>query len=82
MAETEVERKKKDDLIRETIMAKLIETGEKDKLKGIEEMLLFRSFSLCFLSKYGICALSILFKPTEPYNFYDFTLFQIYYTNG
>ena len=34
MAETEAERKKKDDLIRETIMAKLIETGEKDKLKG------------------------------------------------
>ena len=32
--ETEAERKKKDDLIRETIMAKLIETGEKDRLKG------------------------------------------------
>merc|ERR1711871_1600535 len=29
------ERKKKDDLIRETIMAKLIETGEKDKLKDL-----------------------------------------------
>ena len=75
MAETEVERKKKDDLIRETIMAKLIETGEKDKLKGIEEMLLFLSFSLYFLSKYAICALSILFIPFEPHNFHDFTLF-------
>ena len=35
MADTESERKAKDDLIRETIMSKLIETGEKDRLKGV-----------------------------------------------
>mmetsp|Transcript_20246 Transcript_20246/g.20953 ORF Transcript_20246/g.20953 Transcript_20246/m.20953 type:complete len:102 (-) Transcript_20246:97-402(-) len=33
MAETQDERKKRDEQIRETIMAKLIETGEKDRLK-------------------------------------------------
>lgn len=33
MADTQEERQKRDEQIRETIMAKLIETGEKDKLK-------------------------------------------------
>ena len=33
MADTQEERHKRDEQIRETIMAKLVETGEKDKLK-------------------------------------------------
>jgi enhancer of yellow 2 transcription factor len=33
MADTQEERQKRDEQIRETIMAKLVETGEKDKLK-------------------------------------------------
>jgi len=33
MADSQEERQKRDEQIRETIMAKLIETGEKDKLK-------------------------------------------------
>ncbi len=35
MAETQEERQRRDDQIRETIMAKLVETGEKDKLKEL-----------------------------------------------
>jgi hypothetical protein len=31
MAETQDDRKKRDEQIRETIMAKLVETGEKDR---------------------------------------------------
>lgn len=31
MAETQEDRKKRDEQIRETIMAKLVETGEKDR---------------------------------------------------
>ena len=33
MADTQEERQRRDEQIRETIMAKLVETGEKDKLK-------------------------------------------------
>ena len=33
MADTQAERQKKDEQIRDTIMAKLVESGEKDKLK-------------------------------------------------
>lgn len=33
MSETPEERKRRDDQIRETIMTKLIESGEKDRLK-------------------------------------------------
>jgi enhancer of yellow 2 transcription factor len=33
MADSQEERQKRDEQIRETIMAKLVETGEKDKLK-------------------------------------------------
>lgn len=33
MADTQEERSKRDEQIRETIMAKLVETGEKDRLK-------------------------------------------------
>lgn len=33
MADTQDERKKRDEQIRETIMAKLVESGEKDRLK-------------------------------------------------
>jgi|TARA_A100001015_G_C14688903_1_gene593667 enhancer of yellow 2 transcription factor len=33
MADSQEERKKRDEQIRETIMAKLVETGEKDRLK-------------------------------------------------
>eukprot|EP01039_Chlorochromonas_danica_P010989 gene10991-12236_t len=33
MADTQQERAKKDEQIRDTIMAKLVESGEKDKLK-------------------------------------------------
>lgn len=46
MAESEAERKKKDDLIRETIMSKLIETGEKDRLKGSCIIIIKQSFFL------------------------------------
>mmetsp|Transcript_11098 Transcript_11098/g.15276 ORF Transcript_11098/g.15276 Transcript_11098/m.15276 type:complete len:102 (-) Transcript_11098:217-522(-) len=35
MADNQDERQKRDEQIRETIMAKLIETGEKDRLKEI-----------------------------------------------
>jgi len=33
MADTQADRQKKDEQIRDTIMAKLVESGEKDKLK-------------------------------------------------
>ena len=33
MADSNEERQKRDDEIRQTVMAKLVETGEKDKLK-------------------------------------------------
>jgi enhancer of yellow 2 transcription factor len=33
MSESAEERKKRDDLVRDTIMAKLVETGEKDRFK-------------------------------------------------
>jgi enhancer of yellow 2 transcription factor len=35
MADSQEERKKRDDQIRDTIMAKLVETGEKDRLKDM-----------------------------------------------
>jgi enhancer of yellow 2 transcription factor len=35
MADTQEERKKRDEQIRDTIMAKLVESGEKDRLKDM-----------------------------------------------
>jgi hypothetical protein len=53
MAETQQERLKKDEQIRDTIMAKLVESGEKDKLKEmLRERLVQCGMLVIFYSLY------------------------------